>query len=425
LDKLAVLKLRHKYCSSKMGYMQPANIRRIFIVAGVISLFISYLGIWIRLINDPVERTGSDFIAFYTAGRIANSEGIASVYHPALQQQVQQEEVGFPLAQGQVLLYNHLPFLIPLLQVIVNTNYVASFYRWIILLGALYLIGITVLSQTLKRAEIDRSSTLLTAVGAILFLPVFFSLMNGQDTAFHFLGAAIWMYGLLSGREYLAGFGLSLATVRPHIALLLAIPMLFRYRKVFVGFLLGSGILALFSFLILGTSGIKQFIDILFVSAGGEWFGMKENAMYNLIGLLTRAVPQLEAGVIRTLGWIVYGIAVIGLCILWFKTRDLKNGHIGLSIILTLFFVPHLHFHDLALLLIPIYELILRSKEPGYLKTSIAILMPIAISLVLLISNASYYLQYTIPYLIMFMLAAYPVYQRFKMPVRVSHHVNK
>ncbi len=405
--------------------MPPANIRRIFIVASVISLFISYVGVWIRLINDPVERTGSDFIAFYSAGRVAQNRGAARVYNPLFIQQIQEEQVGFSLVPGQVLLYNHPPFLIPLLQIIISSNYVASFYRWIILLSVLYLIGITILSQTLKQAGVDQSSTLLTAVGAALFLPVFFSLMNGQDTALLLLGATLWMYGLLSGKEYLAGFGLSLTTVRPHIALLLAIPMLFRYRKVFLGFLVGSGVLVLLSLFIIGPNGAREYINVLMMSAGGEWYGIKQNVMFNLIGLLTRTAPWLKAGTIRTLGWIVYGIALIVLCIFWFKTKDIKNGYIGLSITLTLLFVPHLHFHDLALLLIPIYELVLRSTESGYLKTSIATLTPIVVSLLFLISNVSYYLQYTIPYLIVLILAVHPFYQKFKMPIWASPPANK
>ncbi len=403
--------------------MPTTNIRRILIIAGIISLFISYVGIWLRLINDPVERTGSDFIAFYSAGRIAQSKGMASVYNPELQQEIQQEEVGFPLAPGQVLLYNHLPFLIPLLQMIASANYVNSFYRWIGLLGALYLVSIAILSQILKQAGIDRGSTLVMAMGAILFLPVFFSLMNGQDTAFLLLGAALWMYGLIFDKEYLAGFGLSLTTVRPHIALLLAVPMLFRYRKVFVGFLLGSGALALLSLLILGTNGTKEYINILLLSAGGEWYGMKENAMYNLIGILTRTVPGLGTGAIRTAGWIVYGTTIVALCLLWFKARDSKNRYIGLSVTLALFVVPHLHFHDLALLLIPIYDLTRRSMETGHLKTSIAVITPIAISLLLLVSNISAYLQYTTPYLIMLILAVYPFYAKPKIPMRAPQQL--
>jgi hypothetical protein len=401
--------------------MQTVQLRRMFIIAGLLSLFFSYFGLWIRFINNPVERTGSDFIAFYSAGRIAQDQGESSVYNPHLQQQIQQEEVGFHLVEGQVLLYNHLPFLIPLLQIIASADYVASFYRWIILLLTFYVAAIITLSLTLKRAEIDRNSTLLTAIGALLFLPVFFSLMNGQDTAFLFLGVALWTYGLLRGNEISAGFGLSLTTVRPHIALLLAIPMLFRYRKIFVIFLLGSGTLALLSLFILGQNGTKEFINILLLSAGGEWYGMKENVMYNLIGLLSRVVPQMEAGTIRALGWIVYGITVICLCVLWGRNKNLQDGRIGLTVILVLFVAPHLHFHDLALLLIPIYDTIRMSQETGELKTSIAITMPIAISLLLLLSNGSPYLQYTTSYLIMLALAVYPYFLKSRTSVTTLH----
>ena len=374
-----------------------------------------------RFINDPAERTGSDFIAFYSAGKVAQEHGAAKVYDPELQQQIQEQEVGFPLVQGQVLLYNHLPFLVPILQTMVSTSYVSSFYRWVILLIALYLAGVFVLSRLLRAAGIDGVSTLLTAAGALLFLPVFFSLMNGQDTAFLFLGAAIWMYGLISGKEYLAGLGLSLTTVRPHVALILALPMLFRSIKVFGGFLLGSGILAVLSIWIVGANGIRDYINILVVSAGGEWYGMKEYAMYNLIGLLTRIMPGLGPDAIRTLGWIVYGATIIVLCVLWFKSKDLTGKLIGLSATLALFVVPHLHFHDLALLLIPVYELIRTSEQQVNLKTSIAIAMPIAISLLLLFSNISPALQYTVPYLIMFVLAVYPYYSKFRMPVTIPH----
>ena len=401
--------------------MQSGNIRRIYIIAGLISLTVSYFGIWLRFINDPVERTGSDFIAFYTAGRIAQTQGAARVYDPLLQQQIQQEEVGFPLAPGQVLLYNHLPYLIPIQQMLVSTTYVTSFYRWIVVLITLYIAGALVLSRALNETGIDRISIFIAAAGAILFLPVFFSLMNGQDTALLFLGAALWMYGLLSGKEYVAGLGLSLTTVRPHMALFLAIPMLFHSIRVFGIFLLGSGILALLSVVILGMDGTQGFINILLISTGGEWYGMKESAMFNLIGLLTRTGLPLEPGVIRLSGWITYIIGMACVCLLWWKAAAKKNLPIGVTVILTLVFAPHLHFHDLALLLIPIYDLVKRSKEPGNLKTAIAVTVPTSISLLLLISNISPYLQYTIPYLIMLVLAAYPYCPRLRMPLTTPH----
>jgi len=397
--------------------MQTTNVRRIFIIAGIASLFVSYLAIWVRFINDPIERTGSDFMGFYSVGRIAQNEGVAHVYNPLLQQHIQEEVVGFQLAPGQILLNQHLPFLIPILQAIVNPDYIYSFYKWILIMLILYIISIIILSRVLKEAGLDKRSILVTGFGGFLFYPLFVSLLNGQDTAFLVLGTSIWIFGLFSGKELTAGLGLILTNVRPHIALLLALPLFFRYRKVFWGFILGSGILALLSFLILGVNGTRDFINILLTTAGGEWYGLNENAMFNFIGLILRIFPWLGAETIRTIGWVVYGSTIIALCILWSKKKDLQAGQIGLTVILALFTVPHLHFHDLTLLLIPIYELIRFSPQNERLKTSIATLLPIAISLLLLLGNISPLLQYTFPYLIMLALAIYPYYSKHTAPI--------
>jgi len=397
--------------------MPTSPLHRVFILTGIISLFVSYLGLWIRFINDPIERTGSDFIAFYSAGRVAQEQGYARVYDPLLQQAVQEEQVGFPLVKGQVLLYNHLPFLVPILGILVNDDYVNSFYRWALLLVALYIVSLIVLSKSLRDLDVEQRTVWLTGLGAFLFLPLFFSLMNGQDTAILFLGMALWIYGLISKQETLSGLGLSLTLVRPHISLVLALPMLFSYRKVFMGYVLGSGLLAALSFLFVGVEGVQQYINILLISAGGEWHGMKEEAMFNLIGLLTRTLPMLGAENIRILGWIVYGMTILGLTFLWAERKDLPANLIGLTVILTLFTVPHLHFHDLTLLLIPMYELV----RLGNVKKSTAIVLPIAVSLLFLISNLSVFSQYTTPYLVMLALAYYPFYLRQQTVLRSLH----
>jgi hypothetical protein len=125
-----------------------------------------------------------------------------------------------------------------------------------------------------------------------------------------FLGTAIWVFGLLSKKDLLAGIGLSLTTVRPHIALVLAIPMLIRYRRVFLAFFFSAGLLALFSMIILGLNGIQGFINVLLITAGGDWYGIHQDAMVNLIGLLMRSLP-LETDAIRVIGWAVYGITIM------------------------------------------------------------------------------------------------------------------
>src|SRR5512147_2558192 len=91
---------------------------RSLLLAGTISFLVIYAAWWGRMIADPVERTSSDFISFYSAGRVAQTYGFASIYNADDQQAFEQDVVGFPLVKGQVLLYNHMPYLAPLLAVV-------------------------------------------------------------------------------------------------------------------------------------------------------------------------------------------------------------------------------------------------------------------------------------------------------------------
>ena len=60
--------------------MGSLNYRRILALVGVFSLMCYYALYWVNLINDPDERTGSDFIGFYNFGRIMQEKGIQAIY---------------------------------------------------------------------------------------------------------------------------------------------------------------------------------------------------------------------------------------------------------------------------------------------------------------------------------------------------------
>ena len=76
-----------------------SRIIRILIIAGILSLSLSYVALWIRFINDPVERTGSDFIAFFSAGNVSRHHGNSQVYVPERIRAIQAKEVGFELRE--------------------------------------------------------------------------------------------------------------------------------------------------------------------------------------------------------------------------------------------------------------------------------------------------------------------------------------
>jgi hypothetical protein len=392
--------------------VKKTDYRRLLVVSGLTALVFSYAILWLRMINSSTERTGADFIAYYSAGRVAQTDGFTRVYEPDLQQDVQEGLVGFPLFPGQVLLYNHVPYLLPILFVFVSQNYIASFSRWATFLLVLFITGIVFVARMLRSQAWDKLEIWKVAAGMLTFFPLFVSLMNGQDTAFATLGLCLWCAGILSERDGMAGLGLALTTVRPHLAIFLAVPFLFRRWKVFGWFCLGAAGLGLASLLAVGWSGVRGFLDLLLVSTRGQWYGLKEPEMLDLVGLLWRAAPGLGGETIRWIGWAGYGLGLLGLCLLWARSRALSGKHLCLAITLAVFTAPHLHYHDLTWLLVALVLVMLDLVRSRLLLEQSAALLPLGVSWVLLLSGSNAFLHHAMPYLLMLALILFSWYPR-------------
>ncbi|MFC2064130.1 glycosyltransferase 87 family protein [Chloroflexota bacterium] len=334
------------------------------------------------MINSQSLRTGTDFLGFYTAATISQTEGSQSIYNSDLQQQIEERLVGFKLAPDQILLFNHLPYFIPLLSLITTTNYVASFLRWTVILIAFFLLGVQLLLSILSQSGLNKTQKTITMIGTLLFFPVFTSLLNGQDTIFLLLGAALFLVGFISNHPISAGLGLSLMTIRPQLALILAIPFLFYNRKIFFWFIIGSVALGTFVLLYLGLDGSKDFLNILLTSSRGDWYGLHPEDMPTLTGMLQRNFANLTSSAIQIIGMVGYFLAIIGLCITAIKNKTLTINQFGITFLVSIFFAPYLHYHDLSLLLIPIFCLF-RVYLPKHREN--LILLPITLSIFLLL----------------------------------------
>jgi hypothetical protein len=165
-----------------MDKNKSINLWRVFQTVAAFSLVVIYVIQWGTMISSPALRTGTDFIAFYAVGRISREYGFSFVYNIPAQHEIEQMVVGFDLAQEQVLLYNHMPYLIPLLKLLVNTDYIVSFMRWVILMLGIYMVGcIIFLNSIFPNQKNSVYSTLM--MGMLTFFPFFYSLLLGQDTA--------------------------------------------------------------------------------------------------------------------------------------------------------------------------------------------------------------------------------------------------
>ena len=383
--------------------MKQVNLRRVFVVAALASLVLVYSMLWLRMITTPVEYTGADFIAFYAAGRIAQAEGPAQVYDLELQRHYEEEVVGFEVAPEHISPFLHPPFIVPLARALALDDFILSFVLWDLVMLAFLVLGALPLFYLLREG-LSRQQRLVLLAGILLFFPCYASLVIGQDSAIFYFSACIWMFGLLTKRDWLAGLGLAGMTVRPHLALPLALPFLFKRRGVWWWFLIGASSLALFSLAYVGVDGIEGFFRVLLVSGRGENYHTGEEHMFNTIGLLLRTVPALPRLYVRWTGWSTYLLAIIGLCVLWARVPRVEERHVSLAVILSLFTAPHSHINDLVLLIVPVVGLLLVLVRKRYLLEQDAVFLPLGVSLVLLFSFFTESLKYSLSYLVMLFL---------------------
>lgn len=378
------------------------NSWRVLFFAGTSALLIIYLVWWGRMITNPSERNGTDFIAIYSAGRIAQTHGFPHIYDIELQQKTEQEVVGFELVEGQVLLYNHLPYLVPLLALVVDEDYVGSFQRWVLILISIYFMGSLFFVKSLFAHEkADMQFTLLA--GALTFMPLFVSLWQGQDTAFLYLGVVFWCVGLLKKQDWLIAAGLALATTRPHISIALALPLLFRHKAAWWRSVFLTGILAVISVLLIEVQGTVGFLNLLRISSEGSWFGMKPEVMLNLLGFILRIVQFPNPGTASLIGWLIYLAGVVILCSLWRRTNPTDGRLLGLSVLIAIVTAPHLHLHDLTLLIFPVL-LIVKDRLSASSNQRWAML-PLGAALFLITGILLDAVTFILPYILFIMLA--------------------
>lgn len=377
------------------------DLSRTTIIATIVSLALVYPLLWMKMLADPVQYTGADFIAFYAAGRIADNEGASRAYDLNLQQKYQQEVVMYDFELQNVNPFVHPPFVVPLTQLAVTADYIASFQRWALLMVVISALGTPFLTS-LHDGSFTPSEKVFLTLGLLLFLPLFQSVILGQDNAIMFLGISIWMWGLFQKKDWAAGLGLALTTIRPHFALILLTPFLFKHRTILGWFIIFALALALISLAFTGFSGIESFLHVLTVSGSGENFKINEESMINFIGLVRRIFPGLLPAYVRKAGWALYILVLLSLCIYFGnKNRTIGGMEISLAAIAGIFFSPHSHVQDMLLFIIPITAMSILLLKKKIFRPNQVVLIPLLVSLILLFSNYSPPLLHSVPYLFM------------------------
>lgn len=327
--------------------------------------FSAYILIWTQLLDDPSLK-GMDFISFYTAGKIFDLGLYNQLFDLALQKQVQWEIVSPDTFSGGVNLSQHPPYLAPLLGLVIVDDFLTSYIRWsLVRLIVCAVIWYSVYVFLLQRGW-RKDHAVLYGLAFILFFPFFLGWLGGQDTAFILLGILMWVLGLLNGQDKKAGAGLALASLSPLVPFVLSIPMMLSRWKAGAWFVVSMIGLAVYSLLMIGFEGGRQFIDLMLLSSQGEGYGLNQTQMYNLLGLLLRGLPDSFHDIARLTSWIFFALVILVSSWFWHRHRDtLRIEHIALTVLVSTFALPHLHIHGLSYLLIPALAHALLVYEKG------------------------------------------------------------
>ncbi len=278
--------------------------------------------------SRTVQPSETDFPAFYSAGRIWTSGQNPYSLEEQCRLQV-------PIRGEPCLPFAHPPVLLPLISLVSNESFDSSYYRWTLLLLVVTAVCIFPLYQISR----DWKGSLQS----LLFLPVVIAITLGQDTPFILLAVLSWAWLLTIKKDVLAGLALSLAVVKPQIALLLAVPLLFSRPKAFAGFCIGAAALMAYSFALVGLQGFRGVLGIVQIMSQGSGFGVNPRVMINATALLVRA------GLGANWVWITFTLGLIVTSVIW-KRMGTSPNQLVPGIIVALFCAPHLHLHDLSLL---------------------------------------------------------------------------
>ena len=300
-----------------------------------VALLALYLAVWLTFARSSVAKQ-SDFIIYYSAGTVP----LSKLYNVEAQREIQTGVLGstFPV-KGGVMPFNHTPVFVPLLHLLVDDDYAASYLRWTSLLW----VAVFVCAFMIFRMTGD----VAFALAAASFYPLFTYVQQAHDTVFLLLGILLGAHLLSLRKDFLAGIALSLTTLKPQFAIFLAVPLVIR-PKAFFGFCAASALLAIYSVLLVGSQGVADFLTLLRINAQGEVFGVRPLEMFNLLGLMERA--GVSSHFARPIAWAIFVLASISLFFIW--KRQPSNPPFALTILLAVFTSPHLLGHDLALLLV-------------------------------------------------------------------------
>ena len=322
--------------------------------------------------RDRILQGKSDFIAYYTGARIVQTGRGHSLYSLELQATTQKtvlESMGSRFQFFDDLLpYIHPPFEILFFLTLSGVPYLSAFVLWGTVGIACLGISLGLLSRDGTGSFPSREMCGYLLVG-FAFLPVWINLLQGQDSSTTLLFLTLAFRSFQGSSDVRAGLWLSLLLQRFQFLPLILLVLLFRKRwRALAGFAAGALVILLACLYVVGISGLRDYG--LLVIEMTDWIdrkGIYPSQMQCLRGQAYAfwypAHPVWANGttVLATLALI--GILLFAWRGAWQPREARFDFQFALLTLVGLVASPHLNFHDLTLLVLPLILILRNTME--------------------------------------------------------------
>ena len=332
-----------------------------YLVIAVLALLTA--GLWGYLIAHVVDywdgtssELREDFVAFYSAGRLVRDGLGDTIYQPEVVAQVEEALLGRPAGRHGGLAFMNPPFVAGLFQPFTVLSYGTAQAVWFGVSALVVAASLALLWPDLRKLR--RRWALAFALASLASFPVFSSLVYGQLSSLVLLSWVVSYRLSRQGREVPAGLALAASLIKPQLAIVPALYLLATGRwRALGGFAAGAAALVGLSVALTGA-------DVVFVGYPAflieslQWqeeFGVNRIDMFGWRSFLIRTLPA-SGEAVRLALTVALSIATLAAALVVWRRRRGRDELWAPILALaasTILVSPHVHTHDLQILMLP------------------------------------------------------------------------
>ncbi|MBI5354314.1 MAG: DUF2029 domain-containing protein [Chloroflexi bacterium] len=317
--------------------------------------------------NNLFNTLGSDFLGFWTAGHMANTQGYARIYDANLVSRIQKpyhEVIETDNIYAPIMTAFFPVFGIPF-QLLALLKASHAFTFWSILNFVALILYLRFFIHDLLQKSIPPELFALL----IISYPVFHNFFWGQLDVWLLICMGEFMRAVLHKKPFISGLWLAGMLAKPQ-ALILIIPALFLRRawKELAGFTTGVFAIFIISFLLVGTQGLRELLNVWLGFASGIPTNAPDHMVnWRMIMVQWNALTNSNSGVV---------IAVLGSFVtllisvfIWRKSAPVNSEEFPVVLLgliaSTAVFTWHSHIHMMLVLLPPFLYLAIQNRLPA------------------------------------------------------------